>query len=165
MSIDVQKYTESCEIYKRAKPTRHLPYGQLQSLPLPKGARQDWTMDFITGLSLSTKRDSVYNTVLVVVDRYTKYVRYIPAWKDWNAELFVDVMIKEVFTKFGMPRLITSNQSSLFKSSFWLDFCYYIRICLGYSTAFHPQTDKQTERQNQTLKQYLRSYINYQQDN
>ena len=165
MSTDVQKYTKSCKTCKQAKPTCHLPNGQLQPLLLPKGPQQDWTMDFITELSPSTRRSSVYNTILVVVDRYIKYARYIPAWKNWDAKLFADIIVKEVFIKFGMPRSITSNQSSLFKSNFWSDFCYYIRICLGYSTAIHPQTNGQIECQNQTLEQYLKSYVNYQQDN
>ena len=98
------------------------------------------------------------------MDRYTKYARYILAQKDWDAELFTDVMVKEVFTKFGMTRSITSDRGSLFKLNFLSDFCYYIKIRLGYSIAFYPQTDGQTERQNQTLEQYLRSYVNYQQD-
>ena len=64
-----------------------------------------------------------------------------------------------------MPVFFTSDRKLLFTLYFWLHFCYYFRIHLGYSTTFYLQTDGQTECQNQMLEQYLRSYINYQQDN
>jgi hypothetical protein len=35
-------------------------------------------MDFITGLLLSRRGDSVFDAILVIVDRYTKMARYIP---------------------------------------------------------------------------------------
>ena len=58
---------------------------------------------------MSTRRDNVYDTALIVVDWYTKYIRYILICKNWDVELFANIMVKEVFNKFGMPRLITSN--------------------------------------------------------
>lgn len=130
-----------------------------------KRPQQDWIMDFITKFLPSTQKSSVYNTVFIVVNHYTKYIRYIPARKDWNAKLFANIMVKKVFIKFKMLRLITNDQNSFFKSNFWSNFCYYIKVQLGYSTAFHLQTNDQTKYQNQILEQYLKIYINYQQDN
>ena len=100
----------------------------------------------------------------MVVDRYTKYSKYIPSQKDWEADDLADVLIESVFTTYGKPISIVSNRGSLFTSQYWSHLCYYLGVRLGYSTAFHPQTDGQTERQNQTLEQYLRGYVNYQQD-
>ena len=164
MSADVDEYVKACADCRRTKPRRHLPYGELQSLPIPKGPRQDWTLDFITDLPPSVRRGQVFDAVLVVVDRYTKFARYIPARKDWEAEDMADVLVEEVFTKYGKPVSFVSDRGSLFTSKFWSHLCYYLSIRLGYSTAFHPQTDGQTERQNQTLEQYLRGFVNYQQD-
>jgi transposase InsO family protein len=165
MPGDVREYVTSCTKCSLAKPTRHKPYGLLQSLPVPQGPRKDWTMDFITDLPPSKRRGQVYDAILVVVDRYTKYSRYIPARKDWTAEHLADELFDEVFSKQGMPESIVSDRGSLFTSNFWSNFCYHLRIKVRLSTAFHPQTDGQTERQNQTLEQYLRIYANYQQDN
>ena len=76
----------------------------------------------------------------------------------------MNIIVDKVFTKFGMPMSITSDQGLIFKANFWSNFCYYFRVCLGYSIAIHPQTDGQTERQNQILEQYLKSYVSYQQN-
>ena len=121
-------------------------------------------MDFITDLPPSARRGLVFDSILVAVDRYTKYTRYIPSRKDWDAVELADSLVDDVFTKFGIPDSIVTDRGSLFTSHYWSTFCYHLAADLHYSTAFHPQTDGQTERQNQTLEQYLRSYVNYQQD-
>ena len=164
MINEVREYVEACVNCKRIKAARHLPYGELQSLPFPKGPRQEWTMDFITDLPPSMLRGVAYDSILVIVDCYSKYAIYLPARKDWKAKTFADLVVERVFTQFGMPVSIVSDRGSLFTSEFWSQFCYYLWVRLGYSTAFHPQTDGQTERQNQTLEQYLRSYVGYLQD-
>ena len=79
--------------------------------------------------------------------------------------MLADVLVEAVFIKYGMPVSFTSNRKLLFISHFWSHFCYYLRIRLGYSIAFHLQKNSQTECQNQMLEQYLCSYVNYQQDN
>lgn len=164
MAKDVREYVKSCMMCRQVKPTQHLLYREFQLLPFPMGLRQDWTIDFIIGLPPSLQKDSKFDAILVVINRFTKYLIYLPAQEDWNANMLADIFVKVVFTKYDMPVSFTSDRELFFISHFGSYFCYYLRICLGYNTAFHPQTDGQTKRQNQTLEQYLRSYINYQQD-
>ena len=40
-----------------------------------------------------------------------------------------------------------------------------LRIEMGLSIAFYPQTDRQTECINQELEQYLQFFVNYRQKN
>ena len=128
-------------------------------------SRQDWTIDFITELPPSLQKGSKFDTILIVVDKFTKYSIYLPAQENWNANTLVDILVEAVFIKYSMRVSFTSNRGSLFILHFWLHFYYYLKIHLGYSTAFHPQMNGQTEHQNQTFEQYLQSYVNYQQDN
>ena len=48
-------------------------------------------MDFITGLPPSKHRKYVYDYIFVVVDRYSKGVRYIPVTKKIDAAELADV--------------------------------------------------------------------------
>lgn len=50
------------------------PTGLLQPLPILEGPWQDVTMDFVEGLPKSEG----YNSILVIVDCFTKYVYFIP---------------------------------------------------------------------------------------
>ena len=75
-------------------------------------------MNFITGFPDSVHQGNIYNAVFVVVDCYIKYIRYISAHKNWDIEQFVDIMVDQVFTKFGMLMSITSDQKSIFKANF-----------------------------------------------
>ena len=51
----------------------------------------------------------MYNSILVVINRYTKYAKYILARKDWKATDLADVLVEEVFSAFGKLVLLTSN--------------------------------------------------------
>jgi len=164
LAKDAQDYVGSCSVCQRTKAKRHRPYGELSSLPVPVKPWQEVTMDFITGLPASRRGDSVYDSVLVVIDRFTKMARYLPCRKTIDAEQLAELIIGSVVKDFGLPSGIVSDRGSVFTSKFWSTLCWILKIKRKLSTAFHPQTDGQTERQNQTLEQYLRQYCSFHQD-
>ena len=94
----------------------------------------------------------MFDAVLVVVDRYTKFTRYIPTCKDWEVEDMANILVKEVFIKYGKPISFVRNCDLFLISKFWSHLCYYLSIQLKYSTTFYSQTDRETECQNQILE-------------
>jgi hypothetical protein len=165
MSKNVKKYVISCTKCSLTKSIRHKSYELLQSLSILMRLKKNWTMNFIIDLSLSKRREQIYDSILIIIDRYTKYFRYITARKDWTTKQLTNELFDEIFFKHEMSKSIIFDKDSLFTSHFWSNFCYHLRIKIRLSIVFHSQTDDQTERQNQTLKQYLRIHVNYQQDN
>ena len=155
---EVREYVHSCDVCQRIKAPRHRPYGELRSLP---GSRKPWkelTMDFITGLPPSKRNGSVHDAILVVVDRCTRMVRYLPTTKKIDSAALADLFFEEVVLRYGMPDGIVSDRGSVFTSSYWSSLCYHAQMKHRLSTAFHPQTDGLTERTNQALEQYLRAF-------
>jgi hypothetical protein len=163
---DVKKYVKGCDMCQRVKTIRQQKAGELQTLPLPSKPFELISMDFITDLppSIDKTTDVVYDSLLVIVDRYTKVAKYIPCLKTIKAEELADLFIKYWIKDHGIPAGIISDRGSVFTSKFWSAMCFYLKIKQNLSTAFHPQTDGQTERQNQVLETWLRAYICYQQD-
>ena len=76
----VENYIQQCTTYAQNKSTRHKPYGEQQQIKALQQAWQEITMDFIVKLPLSkdTITDIKYDSILVVVDRLTKYAHFIP---------------------------------------------------------------------------------------
>lgn len=56
-------------------------------------------MDFITGLPPGKPLDSAYDAILVVMDRYTKMVHYIPTKKTKDASTLAEVLAEQVFLR------------------------------------------------------------------
>ena len=163
---DVEAYVKGCDVCLGSKAVRHKPYGDLQSLPVPTHRWKDLSMDFVTGLPISTdwKGDS-YDSILVIVDRLTKMVHYEPVKVTIDAPGLAEVILDVVVRHHGLPNSIVSDRGSLFTSKFWSLLCYFLGIKKRLSTAFYPQTDGQTKRQNNTMEVYLRAFINFKQNN
>ena len=70
----VEDFVKQCQICQQAKHLNSHPAGLLQPLPIPQGAWQDLSMDFVEGLP---KSDG-YSVILVMMDRFTKYAHFIP---------------------------------------------------------------------------------------
>ena len=75
-------------------------------------------MDFITGLPPSKRSGGVYDAILVVMDRYTKMVRYLATTKTIAAAELADLFFNEIVCRFGIPARIMSNRGSVFISAF-----------------------------------------------
>lgn len=159
MKSFVNSYVETCDVCNRTKTRRHLPFGELKSLPVPPFPWSSISMDLIEFLPSSNDM----NSILVVVDRLTKMAIFIPTTTSLTAGELAQLYVTHVFSKHGLPNNIISDRGSEFTSSFWKSFTKLLSIDSNFSTAFHPETDGQTERVNQVLEQYLRCYTNYQQ--
>jgi hypothetical protein len=164
MNKDVKKYVNSCSTCHRVKLVRHKSHELLQAFSISKNSRQDWTMNFITDLSFSKHRDIMYDSILMIIDRYIKFSLYISSKKTWNAENLTNALIDEIFIKFERFVFIVTNRKSLFTFKFWSSLCYHLWIRLRYNIVYHSQTNEQIEKQNQIFEFYLRSYVNYQQN-
>ncbi|KAL8365121.1 hypothetical protein RB595_004100 [Gaeumannomyces hyphopodioides] len=105
-----------------------------------------------------TASGQVFNAILVVVCRLTKYVILIPTRADTNAAQFAELFFKRVECVFGTPKSIVSDRDSRITSTFWEEVCKHQIIKRRMSTAYHPQTDGQTEVLNRIIENYLRSY-------
>jgi hypothetical protein len=68
LKTDVELFVKQCAVCQQAKSLKQYPFGLLHPLHVPAGAWQDLTMDFIEKLP----RSEGYDTILVVVDRFTK---------------------------------------------------------------------------------------------
>ena len=91
-------------------------------------------MNFITGVPPSLRVDGkTYDAILVVVDCYTKLVKYYLILKTIMAEQFGNLLIHTAFCSFGVPSSIFSNQGSIFMSILWLALCLRLSASGVYS--------------------------------
>ena len=118
-------------------------------------------MDFIEKLP----RSSGYTAILVVVDRLTKQVIFIPTHDTITSAELAKLFVLHVFSKHGVPSHVTSDRGSEFVSHFFRSLGKALDMTLHFTSGYHPEGDGQTEHTNQTLEQYIRVYSNYQQDN
>jgi len=152
LKVAVEDFIKQCQICQQAKHLNTSPAGLLQPLPIPEGAWQDLSMDFIEGLPKSEG----YTVILVVVDRFTKYAHFIPIKHPYTAHTIAQSVFDNIVKLHGMPKTIISDRDKVFTSIFWKELFQLLGTQLMFSSAYHPQTDGQTERVNQCLEMYLR---------
>ena len=156
----VKQFVKTCDTCARAKAVHHRPYGLLQPLPNPNRPWASISTDFITDLP----DIDGFNSVLVVVDRFTKMAHFIPCSKAISGMETTDLLLTNIVRLHGLPDDIISDRGPQFMSHFWKRLFQTLGTSTKFSTAFHPETDGQMERVNQILEQYLRCMISYQQD-
>lgn len=103
-----------------------------------------------------------YNSILIIIDRLTKYAYFLPYQKTANIDNLIYIFLQIIVGNHSLPDKIVSDRDKLVTSKFWQFLTQQLGSKYKLSTIAHPQTDRQTEQINQTLKQYLCCYINYQ---
>ncbi|WVZ76881.1 LOW QUALITY PROTEIN: hypothetical protein U9M48_024803 [Paspalum notatum var. saurae] len=132
MKRAVAEYVAICDTCQRVKAEHQRPAGLLQ--PLKKG----------------------YNSIWVVVDRLTKVAHFIPVNTTYSDAKLAELYISRIVCLHSVPKRIISDLRFAVTSRFLEQLHDSLGTKLRFSTAYHPQTDRQTERTNQILEDMLR---------
>ena len=86
-------------------------------------------MDFMTGLLILIDwKSESYDTIIVIVDKFTKIVYYKPVKITINAQGLAEVIIDVIVRDHSLSDSIITDPSSLFTSKFWFLLCYLLGI-------------------------------------
>lgn len=92
--------------------------------------------------------------VLTSMDYFTKWPEAY-ALPDQEAETVVDALVDGMFSRFGVPESIHSDQGRNFESRVFAVMCEKLGIHKTRTTPLHPQSDGLVERFNRTLAEQL----------
>nr|GEV19834.1 peroxidase 64 [Tanacetum cinerariifolium] len=152
MKRDVKTHVRNCLVCQQNKYQTLAPAGLLQPLPIVFG--KIYPLNFILGLPESGGVD----TILVVVDRLSKYSHFLPLAHPFMAKSMAALFCKEIVRLHGMPRSILSERDVIFLSNFWQELFRLSQTRLRMGITYHPQSDGQTEVVNRCLEAYLRCF-------
>ena len=150
----IKNFVDGCAACQQAKINWH-PI-DLPLMPI-KGSTTGWpfaqiSYDFITDLLVSNGFDSL----MVVVDHgLSKGVILCPCHKTIDATGTAELLIQNVYRRFGLLDKGISDKGPQFASKVFKEMGCLLGIELAMSTAYHPQTDGATKRSDQEIEAYL----------
>ena len=103
-------------------------------------------------LSIPVESSRGNSCILVISDYFTKWTEAF-ALQDHKAITVADVLVTEVFMRFGLPLVLHSDQGPEFRSDLMRELCELLEIKATHiiHSPYHPRSDGQVERFNRTL--------------
>ena len=117
MVRDLKQFVRECDACQWLKSDTCFPASLLQPLAVLDRPWLDNSMDFVEGLPRSEQKSMVF----VVVDRFTKYVHFIPLAHPYIVAKVAHLFMQYVFKLQGMPSTILSDKDLVFTSKFWYE--------------------------------------------
>ena len=155
MYDDIKTYIKGCQTCCKHNDNNAKHKAPLQPMDLALGTFQKIAVDIIGPTTIMSNRKHRY--ILTIVDLCSRWVEAIPM-KDIYAETVCHAMLG-VFTKFGFPEKILSDNGTQFRSQLTAAFTRMLQITQVFSARYHPQSNGAVERANRTVKTMLRKVV------
>jgi hypothetical protein len=115
MKRDVVHFVAKCLECQQVKVDHHHLATLLQLHDVPMSKWEVISMDFVVGFPLTLHK---HNVILVIVDKLTKSVHFIPVRDTYDITDVKHVFISEVVSLYGLTKKIISDRDSRFTSRF-----------------------------------------------
>ncbi|KAK8681399.1 hypothetical protein V6N13_053803 [Hibiscus sabdariffa] len=135
MMAAIIDYVLRCLTCQKVKVEHRAPTGLLQPLKFPQWKWERITMDFVTGLPITPRKN---DSVWVIVDRLTKSAHFILVRVNMSSNILAELYIREVIRLHGVPVSIVCDRDPKFTSRLWKSLQKSLGTRLNLSTAFHP---------------------------
>lgn len=119
-----------------------------------------WHMDILAGLP---KTKEGYQYILLMIDSFSHWCECVPL-QPQDAAHVAKVFYNEIFTRYGLPSSVLSDQGQNVMSKLVSSLCVLFEVTRLRTSSFHPKTNGICEQQNSTLAQCLRAYCHENQD-
>lgn len=149
MNHTVAEYVRSCSDCLLAKPAQHTHLGLHAASP----STRPWEcvhIDFVGPLIKSTNGNI---GILSIIDTFSKFVILLPV-KRITAEITVSYLVDRVFSLFGPPQTLVSDNHSIFLSKAFKDLCFSWGIRHSRTSPYRPQ-GSHVERFHRNLRSSL----------
>ena len=127
------------KVCAKTKASQHKPYKKFQTLPISKQTWGSVIINFIVKLSKS--KDSVnntsYNNILVIIDRFIKYSKFISANKSHSAKDFIDIVVREIINNYKLLDEFITDKDTTFVFQFFITFIAKLGVNNKLFIAFH----------------------------
>ncbi|QRW22407.1 Retrotransposable element Tf2 protein [Rhizoctonia solani] len=150
---DTYWHIDSCKTCQRIWKPKYASIPP-QPLELPSRPWQHMSYNMIVDLPKDRNNDSI----LVIVDSFTKYVILVECSKKLKAPELADLFLRHIWKRYGMPEKTVSDRGRVFNNKFLKALYQRLGIDPHFSSAYHPQSDGQTERVNPTVEHFLWAY-------
>ena len=104
-----------------------------------------------------------YKHLPAQMDHCTKWYEVFPT-RDQKANTVAEILVSKVYSRFGPPTVLQSDQGRNFESNVMQEICDLMGIQKSRTTAYHPQCDGFVDRQNRTLQDVLSAYVSSHRD-
>uniref|UniRef100_A0A2N9IDL4 Uncharacterized protein n=1 Tax=Fagus sylvatica TaxID=28930 RepID=A0A2N9IDL4_FAGSY len=154
MQKDAAQYVKKCDKCQRFAPSIHQPAASLNPITSPWPFSQ-WGLDIVGPLP---RAPGNRQWLIVATDYFTKWVEVEPLVHitDADSKKFV---WKNIITRFGIPRVLVSDNGSQFTSGPFREFCEQYGIRNHFSTPAYPQGNGQAESSNKTLLDGIKKHL------
>ncbi|MBW0476766.1 hypothetical protein O181_016481 [Austropuccinia psidii MF-1] len=156
---ELSKYINTCERCQKGNRKHGKNHGLPQHIEEPKYPLETINMDSVTGPVPGGKEN--FNVFLVIFDRYSKGVRCLLCHKEDNAMDTGFLLWNNIIATCQIAKIIIGYRDPKFTSEIWTNLYDILGTKLGFSTAYHPQTDVLAERVIQTMEKGIRSFCAY----
>ena len=152
MKQTVTEVCSTCDRCQRAKTPKEKNKGPLTHIITPARPMHQLSIDF---LAIDTKAQTKCK-ILTCVDEFTKYAFGILV-KSENAEKTAEALYRNIYTKFGIPETVHSDNGATFVGKVLAGLNKLLGIRHTVTTTYRPQSNGSCERLNSTLISRIRT--------
>jgi hypothetical protein len=140
-----------CQLFNMTDPAQNV-----KQLPKVNAPRISWSIDIITDAPKTTKG---YKQILLCVDDFSSYVVCIPLTTT-TAEAILEGLKGQLFSQFGIPKVIRSDQqASFYNSTMFYENLTNMGIELTTTAVASPFSNSRAESQIKNIKHLMRKFL------